>query len=313
MKLATFAGTSGPALGVVDTKRGEILDLFKASAVRDGTPNAAFLSMLALIDAGEAGMTLARALAEGWTPAATRKLAETRLLAPIPEPRQIRDGMFFEEHVLNAGKRVAERLGQPPPPVPKIWYERPIYYLTSRYSVAGPDHTVIWPRASKVMDFELELACVIGKNGRDIPRDAAMGHVFGYTIFNDFSARDVQALEMQGRLGPSKGKNFDGSNVFGPWIVTPDEIGNVDDLKMEARVNGERWGGGTTKAMHHKWPDVISFISRDETIHAGEIIGSGTVGTGCGLELGRQLDDGDVVELEIEKIGVLRNKVVASA
>lgn len=311
MKLATFSGQSGPAIGVVDTARGEILDLFQASAVRDGTPDAAFLSMLALIDAGPEALGRARALADGWTPAATRKLAGTKLLAPLPEPRQIRDGMFFEEHVLNAGRRVAERLGTPPPPVPKIWYERPIYYLTSRYSVAGPEHTVQWPKSSKVMDFELELACVIGKAGRDIPPEKAMGHVFGYTIFNDFSARDVQALEMQGRLGPSKGKNFDGSNVFGPWIVTADEIGDVDNLKMEARVNGERWGGGNTKAMHHKWPDVISFISRDETVHAGEIIGSGTVGTGCGLELGRQLNDGDVVELEIEKIGVLRNRVVS--
>ncbi len=305
MKLATFETARGPTLGAVDTARGEILDLFQASG-----SNAMFASMLSLIDAGDAGLAAARDLVKGWRADASRPLAETKLLAPLPEPRQIRDGMFFEEHVLNAGRRVAERLGQPPPAVPKIWYERPIYYLTSRFSVAGPDHTVVWPKYSKVMDFELELACVIGKTGRDIPAGKAMDHVFGFTIFNDFSARDTQGLEMQGRLGPSKGKNFDGSNVLGPWIVTKDEIGDIDNLKMEARVNGERWGGGNTKAMYHKWPGVIAFISSNETIHAGEIIGSGTVGTGCGLELGRQLKDGDVVELDIENIGILRNKVV---
>lgn len=266
--------------------------------------------MLALIDAADAGLTKARAVAKAWPSTASHPLQTTKLLAPLPEPRQIRDGMFFEEHVLNAGRAVAERLGQPVPPVPKIWYQRPIYYLTSRFCVAGHEHTVTWPKYSKVMDFELELACVIGKAGKNIKPEDAFAHVFGYTIFNDFSARDTQGPEMSARLGPSKGKNFDGSNVFGPWIVTKDEIGDIDNLKMEARVNGERWGGGNTSAMYHKWPRVISFISDEETIHAGEIIGSGTVGTGCGLELGRQLKHGDVVELEIENIGILRNKVV---
>lgn len=310
MKLATFSYQSMGAVadvGVVDTERGEILNLSVASGRAP-----AFGSMLAMIDAGDAGLADARALAKAWPPLAVARLADVRLLAPLPEPRQIRDGMFFEEHVLNAGRRVAERLGLTPPAVPKIWYQRPIYYLTSRFCVAGPEHTVVWPSHSKVMDFELELACVIGKGGRDIPAEQAMEHVFGYTIFNDFSARDTQAAEMQGRLGPSKGKNFDGSNILGPWIVTADEIGDIDNLKMEARVNGERWGGGNSGAMYHKWPRVISYISADETLHAGEVIGSGTVGTGCGLELGRQLQHGDVVELDIENIGVLRNRVVAA-
>ena len=307
MKFATFQAARGAAVGVVDTDRGQILDLAIASG-----GDAAFGSMLALIDGGPVALERAAAIAKVWPTGASRPLAGTQLLAPLPEPRQIRDGMFFEEHVLNAGRRVAERLGLPVPAVPKIWYERPLYYLTSRFCVAGPDHTVVWPAHSKVMDFELELACVIGKGGRGISRDCAQEHVFGYTIFNDFSARDTQAREMQGRLGPSKGKNFDGSNVFGPWIVTVDEIGDVDNLNMEARVNGERWGGGNTSKMYHKWPDVISFIAADETLFPGEIIGSGTVGTGCGLELGRQLADGDVVELEVEKIGVLRNRVVTA-
>jgi 2-keto-4-pentenoate hydratase/2-oxohepta-3-ene-1,7-dioic acid hydratase in catechol pathway len=307
MKLATFHSDRGaPALGVVDTARGEILDLQLASGEE------AHHSMLSLIDAGPSGLDSARAVASHWPASAARKLAGTTLLSPLPVPRQFRDGMFFEEHVLNAGRKMAERTGTPPPPVPDVWYQRPIYYITSRFAVGGPDLTVRWPKYSNVMDFELELACVIGKSARDIPRDRAMDHVFGFTIFNDLSARDTQGAEMQGRLGPSKGKNFDNSNILGPWIVTRDEIGDVNNLKMDVRVNGERWGGGHSGAMHHKWPDVIAFISQDETLHAGEVIGSGTVGTGCGLEHGRFLKSGDVIELEIERIGILRTTVIRS-
>lgn len=111
-------------------------------------------------------------------------------------------------------------------------------------------------------------------------------------------------------LGPAKGKDFDNANVLGPWIVTPDEIGDPHALKMEARVNGERWGGGTSASMHHRWPAILAHVSMGETLYAGEVIGSGTVGTGCGLEIGRQLQHGDVVELEIEKIGTLRTRVL---
>jgi 2-keto-4-pentenoate hydratase/2-oxohepta-3-ene-1,7-dioic acid hydratase in catechol pathway len=160
------------------------------------------------------------------------------------------------------------------------------------------------------MDFELELACVIGKTGKDIQPEAALNHIFGFTIFNDFSARDAQYAEMEGRLGPAKGKDFDTGNVLGPWIVTLDEIGDPHNLRMDARVNGERWGGGTSRSMHHSFNAILAHISRSETIRAGEVIGSGTVGTGCGNEVGRKLSPGDVVELEIEKIGVLRNRIV---
>ncbi len=116
---------------------------------------------------------------------------------------------------------------------------------------------------------------------------------------------------MGGQLGPAKGKDFDGANALGPWIVTTDAIGDPHRLKMDARVNGERWGGGNSSSMQHTWPAILAHISNGETLHAGEVIGSGTVGTGCGLELGRKLNHGDVVELEIEKIGILRNRVLA--
>lgn len=164
-----------------------------------------------------------------------------------------------------------------------------------------------------MMDFELELACVIGRKGRDLTRENALDHVFGYTIFNDFSARDTQMQERPLSMGPMKGKDFDTGNVLGPWIVTGDEIGDPHTLEMQARVDGERWGGGNSRDMHHKFNDILAFISRSETVHPGEVVASGTVPTGCGLELGRFLTPNDVIELEIERIGILRNRIVRSA
>ena len=304
MKLATFIRPNGaPAIGVVDTARSAVLDLAAAHA---GGP---FADMLALIDAGPAGLEEARQLAAAWPRAAEIPLAGLRLLAPLPLPRQMRDCLVFEEHLKNGMAQREKRTGVKGS-IPDVWYRQPIYYKCNRFSVAGPDADVVWPRYSQVMDFELELACVIGRTARDIPRERALDHIFGFTIFNDFSARDAQFAEMEGRLGPAKGKDFDGGNVLGPWIVTLDEIGDPHALTMEVRVNGERWGGGTSAAMHHKFPDILAHISDAETLHAGEVIGSGTVGTGSGNEMGRHLNSGDVVELEIEKIGVLRNSVV---
>ena len=309
MKLATFIGQNdAPAIGVVDTARGAVLDL-AAAARASGRPNEPFTDMLALIDAGPAGLDAARQLAAAWPHEAAVALAGLRLLAPLPLPRQMRDCLVFEEHLKNGMAQREKRSGVKGS-IPDVWYRQPIYYKCNRFSVAGPETDVVWPKYSQVMDFELELACVIGRTGKDIPRERALEHIFGFTVFNDFSARDAQFIEMEGRLGPAKGKDFDGGNVLGPWIVTLDEIGDPHALKMEARVNGERWGGGTSGAMHHKFPDILAHISNSETLHAGEVLGSGTVGTGCGLELGRYLNAGDVVELEIEKIGVLRNRVV---
>lgn len=160
------------------------------------------------------------------------------------------------------------------------------------------------------MDFELELAAIIGKRGRDIPADQAPAHIFGYTIFNDMSARDAQMKEMPGQLGPAKGKDFDTGNILGPWILTADEVPHPVALTMEARVNGDLWGRGNSSDMHHGFGDIIAHISASETLYPGEVIGSGTVGFGCGLELGRFLEDGDEIALSIEKIGTLTNRIV---
>jgi 2-keto-4-pentenoate hydratase/2-oxohepta-3-ene-1,7-dioic acid hydratase in catechol pathway len=310
MKLCTFiTGGRGVSIGVVDVARGSILDLQLAAARKPLGSSESFSDMLTLIEGLPGSLERARELEAAWPRDASVPLAGATLLAPLPEPRQMRDCLVFEEHYANSLKRSEERTGRKQT-IPAVWYRQPIYYKANRFSVVGHEADVIWPSYSEWMDFELELACVIGKTGKDIQPEAALNHIFGFTIFNDFSARDAQYAEMEGRLGPAKGKDFDTGNVLGPWIVTLDEIGDPHNLRMDARVNGERWGGGTSRSMHHSFNAILAHISRSETIRAGEVIGSGTVGTGCGNEVGRKLSPGDVVELEIEKIGVLRNRIV---
>ena len=312
MKLTTFELDGRPRLGAVIDGDGKVVDLDAAFVRRHGRAEPALGGMLALIDAGPAGRAVADALVADPPDEDVVAVAAVRLLAPLPEPRQIRDFLCFEEHLRNAFEQAGRLTGRKFE-IPPVWYEQPIYYKANRFSVVGPDSDVHWPAYAELLDYELELACIIGTGGVDIPRDEALGHVFGYTIFNDVSARDAQMREMAGQLGPAKGKDFDTGNVLGPWIVTADEIGDPHDLTMVARVNGEEWSRGTSAAMHHRFEDVIAFVSKSETLHPGEVLGSGTVGTGCGLELGRYLADGDIVELEIEKIGVLRNRIVRKA
>jgi len=194
--------------------------------------------------------------------------------------------------------------------LPAVYRDLPIYYITNRFTVVGPGATVQWPRYSKLMDYELEVGVVTRRTRSNIPVHEAGAHIFGYTIFNDFSARDRQAVEMQGRLGPAKGKSFDGSNALGPWIVTPDELGDPQTLNVEVRVNGETRAKGDTRGMLFSFEELIAYASQDETIHAGEFFGSGTVGNCCGLEIGRFLDNGDTIELHVDRIGVLTNTVV---
>ncbi len=285
--------------------------------------SALFPSLQALIEAGAAGLDQARnALA-----AAPRISAkEYRLRAPLPVPAQMRDFLTFERHLTQSmatmAKMRAAAAGETDPEaalqraqaagaltIPPIWYEQPVYYKANRFAVSGPDDEIVWPAYSQIMDYECELACVIGKAGKDIKKERAHEHMFGFTIFNDFSARDAQSREMQGQLGPAKGKDFDGANALGPCIVTLDEIGDPQALAMIVRINGQERSRGTSADMHWTFADLIAYVSQSETLHPGEILGSGTVGDGCGLEHGQFLADGDLVELEIEKIGILRNRV----
>jgi 2-keto-4-pentenoate hydratase/2-oxohepta-3-ene-1,7-dioic acid hydratase in catechol pathway len=192
--------------------------------------------------------------------------------------------------------------------MPQEWYEMPVYYKGNHKAIIGPDEDVHWPPFTEKFDYELEIAVVIGKVGRNIPESNARDHIAGFTVMNDFSARDIQRKEMKVRLGPAKGKDF--ATAIGPVLVTPDEIGEAYNLRMTARINGELWSEGNSGTIHHSFEKMIAFASMEETLYPGDLIGSGTVGTGCGLELDRWLKPGDVMELEIEKIGVLRNRVI---
>jgi 2-keto-4-pentenoate hydratase/2-oxohepta-3-ene-1,7-dioic acid hydratase in catechol pathway len=265
-------------------------------------------SVLAIVEGGQDALDRAAEALKRPPREAVFPLAEVTLAAPIPQPPQMRDFLCFEKHLVQAFGAVAKLRGTEAR-IPKIWYERPIFYHPNRFNVCGTGADVPWPRYSERLDFELEFGCYIGKAGKDIPKERAREHIFGYTIFNDFSARDEQTLEMLGQLGPGKGKDFDNSNVMGPCLVTADEL-DPYNLEMTVRVNGEEWGRGNSCEMHWKFEDCIAHVSRSETLHPGEFLGSGTVGNGCGLEHMRFLKPGDVVELEVEGIGVLKNRVV---
>ena len=325
MKFATYRSGGAVRVGVVDADAGRLFDL-SAAARCAGAPEAPFASMLALIDSDDAGLDLARSLVgrRGGEGDLWSDLDRVELVAPLPEPRQMRDAMSFSLHIRQSGRgaRAVQALQsggleafkaamqEPLEELPAVYRDLPIYYITNRFTVVGPGATVQWPRYSKLMDYELEVGVVTRRSRSNIPAHEAGAHIFGYTIFNDFSARDRQAVEMQGRLGPAKGKSFDGANALGPWLVTPDELGDPQGLGVAVRVNGEPRATGSTDGMLFSFEEILAYASQDETVHAGEFFGSGTVGNCCGLETGRFLEDGDVIELEVERIGVLRNVVV---
>ncbi len=324
MKLVTYTTGNGARAGALIDNDTRVVDLQAAHEGRRGQAAPQLASVLALIE-GDA-LDMARDALKAASGSAVLARESVRLMAPIPQPPQMRDFLCFEKHLLQAFKaaRTVRARTTPDPDaamremeakgilaVPQVWYERPISYHPNRLNVIGNDDEVHWPRYSKLMDFELEFGAYIGKRGRDIPKDRAREHIFGYTIFNDFSARDEQTLEMPGQLGPGKGKDFDGGNAMGPCLVTADEIGDPYALTMVVRVNGEEWGRGNSGEMKWRFEDCIAHVSRSETLYPGEFMGSGTVGNGCGLEHMRFLKSGDVVELEVEKIGVLRNRVLA--
>lgn len=239
-------------------------------------------------------------IAAGAPHGSTRGVPDARLRAPL-RPRSLRDFLAFEGHLNNA----LSRLGRD---IPSEWFDTPAYYKGMPDTVIGPEEEIPWPRYCEQLDHELELAVVIGSPGRDITTRAALDHVFGVTLWNDVSARDTQRRELPVGMGPGKAKDWDGSNVLGPCIVTLDEV-NLDDLTASVRVNGETWGSDTTANMHHRFADMIAYSAMDQMLHPGEVIGSGTLAGGSGLEQDRWLRPGDVVELEAEAIGVLRNTV----
>ena len=256
-------------------------------------------------------------------------LSEVKLLAPIPRPSSVRDFYAFEAHVKTARNNRGLEM------VPE-WYDFPVFYFSNHQAVVGPEEQVEIPPGCQWFDYELEIACVIGREGRNIAPEEAQSYIFGYTIMNDWSARDLQREEMKVGLGPAKGKDF--ATSLGPWLVTVDEMesfegpededrhrtlhvgeGNTSgsfkryNLSMSASVNGTVLSRGNYQDVHFPFEEMIARASRGVTLYPGDVIGSGTVGTGCILELGpavhRWLEAGDIVELQIDGLGTLRNTV----
>jgi fumarylacetoacetate (FAA) hydrolase len=225
-------------------------------------------------------------------------IADVALRAPVPEPPSLRDFFAFEGHVA-AGARL--RGGS----IPEYWYQAPAFYFSNSSSICGPGAPVRRPEATKMLDFELEIAAVIGGDGQ----------IAGFTLMNDWSARDVQAGEMSVGLGPAKAKDF--ATSLGPWLVTPDELQYADGrLNIEARVhvNGEELSVCHAGEQHFTWPEILEQAARDTRLRAGEVIGSGTLNGGCLLELGpldgdRFLEPGDAVAIEAQGLGRLETRI----
>ena len=273
MKFVTYAGESGARVGVLDGN-----DVYDVAFEGD---------MVAFIEAG--------------APVRSRTaVKDARLLAPL-RPRSLRDFITFEGHL----KTSYDALGLS---IPAEWYEVPGYYKGMPDTVIGPESEIPWPSFSDYVDCELELAAVIGRQGKNITAENAADHIFGYTIWNDVSARDVQRVEMPIGTGPGKTKDWDGSNVIGPCIVTANEL-DPQNLGMILRVNGEVWTNESSSKMHYSFADLIEYTSRDQTLYPGEVFGSGTPPGGSGIDVGRRIKAKDVVELEIEGIGILRNRI----
>jgi 2-keto-4-pentenoate hydratase/2-oxohepta-3-ene-1,7-dioic acid hydratase in catechol pathway len=241
--------------------------------------------------------------------------AHAQFRAPIPSPPSIRDFMAFEEHVQTS----SQALGQVVNPV---WYELPLFYFTNPAAVRGPYDDIPVAPGSQRFDYELEIAAVVGRGGSDLDPAKAADHIAGYMVLCDWSARDLQEHEMRGLLGPAKGK--DTATSFSRYLVTPDELephreGNAYALKMTAEVNGKAYSQGTFSTIYWSFGQLLAYASRGTALRPGDIIGSGTVGTGCILELSRVhgedaypwLQPGDNVRLEIQQVGVIESKLIA--
>ena len=280
--------------------------------------------MIDCLQAGpEATEIISRLVQQGddlpWQP-----LNAVKLLAPLPRPNTLRDCLSFERHWIQCARTVASWKFKPMSWVdrkwesltgrslltpPKVYRERPIYYKGNPCSVVGDGAVIRWPAYSERLDFELEIAVYIGREGVNLSRDTALDHVAGFSLFNDMSARDVQFREMQGRLGPSKSKDFDTGNVLGPFLATPDEV-ELNTLNAKVTVNGETWAESQADTLQHDVADTVAFLSQSETLYPGDVIGLGTLPNGCGLELNRWIQPGDVIELSAEGLGKLTNRVV---
>jgi len=317
MRLVTFrAATGAPRFGVLDGDRvlepGPVLQADQrqraGSSTQSRAPEVA-TEMVAFFESGQAGLQHAQravqiarahqeqgdALVDDAGVSVVHTLDDIQLLAPVPRPRRIRDYLTYTEHAAGSGLAV-----------PPAFEAMPICYKCNIETVIGPDEPLLWPSYTDQLDFELELGFFVGGGGRDLSPTQAQDRIAGVTIFNDVSARDIQFFEMGLTIGPSKGKDF--CTAMGPCVVTMDEVDEWS-VQMSATVNGEVWATGTTAQRQFSFAEVLAWASLDEQVYPGEFFALGTVGGGCGLELDRWIQPGDVVELEASGVGVLRNLV----
>ena len=300
MKLVTYDVGTGPRAGVLDGDR--VLD----AAALLGAAHTLY-DVRAVLELPDQPLDRLRDVV-GRMAAPGVALEQVRLRAPVLQPPTVRDFMAYEQHASFWGRRQLS----------EAWYRLPIFYFSNPLRIFGPDEDVPYPSASERLDYELEIGCVIGRAGTNVPAAQGLEHIAGFTIFNDWSARDLQFDEMECRLGPAKGK--DAATTLGPWLVTTDELAPYvrDDrlhLRCTVRVNGEQWMEGDAGSMHHTWGDFVERASRDSRIVPGDVFGSGTVSGGTVGEAihrgypARWLQPDDVVELEVEGIGTLRNRL----
>jgi 2-keto-4-pentenoate hydratase/2-oxohepta-3-ene-1,7-dioic acid hydratase in catechol pathway len=302
MRWVTFTGT-----GVSAERTGIVVD----GRIYACAPGTALLNLL-----GDDGERLSAAAEVAYSdPRDVFELDAVQLRAPIPLPPTVRDFYAFEQHVRVARQRRGLEMDPD-------WYELPVFYFSNPYAICGPDDVVAIPPGSAELDYELEVAAVIGRGGADLDPEQAQRSIAGYCVMNDWSARDLQRREMRLSMGPVKGKDF--ATSFGPVLVTPDELEDTKrdrayDLAMTATVNGIEYSRASLADIFWSFGEMIAYASRGTRVEAGDVIGSGTCGTGCILELslvhGHErypwLQPRDVVELSVERLGTLRNRVVA--
>ena len=292
MRLTTLLTAAGARVGVLDE---EVIRLLDAGP-----------TLLDVIAAGEEGLADAARQARTGEVVAVGEAS----YGPLLEPPSVRDFLTYEAHL-------AELAGS----VPDEWYEKPLFYFSNPASITGPYDDVRMPPLVTQLDYELEVGAVVGRSGSDLTPERAAGHILGYTIFNDWSARDLQVHEFKFPMGPSKSK--DSAITLGPWLVTADELADfvVDGrlaLRTEVTLNGERTGGDITSNMAWSFPELVAFASRGTVVRPGDVLGSGTCGTGCLAEIKRTNPDtapdwlkaGDVVRIEIEQLGRIENRLV---
>lgn len=322
MKLVTFevATPLGPVERLGAVRDRDIVDLNlaarlnyaaqKKNRVEERADFFVPANCLGLLDGGEEALSEARRAFESVRGEPTGPKGErvvwsasdVKILAPLPRPRSLRDFFGFEDHAKAGSARRKEEM-------PKEWYEQPVYYKGNPRSIIGPDAPIPWPAYTRRLDFEFEIAAVVGKAGRDIASADALKHIAGYCVMNDCSARDIQKNEMVCRMGPAKGKDF--ATVLGPWLVTADEWPSGEIPPLVVRVNGEEWSRSNGLQPYWSLGVMLSHASQGEQLLPGDVLGSGTYFKGCGLDQDRWIKTGDVIELDAGPLGVLRNKVGA--